>query len=212
MAKLPLDRGYPVPWFVEWIDGVPDFGIMDGRELVQAIQQNLCWVCGQPLGSYLAFTIGPMCAVNRVSAEPPSHRDCAIYSATACPFLTRPKMRRRHDTSYPAEAEKPGGMMLERNPGVALVWITKRYTTIPQPPNTPLFRIGSPHAVLAFAHGKRARPDEVHESIVTGLPALVDAAKQDGRGAMEELARALRLACALLDIPQIPLNVLLQPE
>src|SRR5262245_2742625 len=90
MRKLPLHRGYPVPWFVEWIEGVPDFRIMDGRKLVRAVKEKRCWVCGELMGSYLAFTIGPMCAVNRISAEPPSHRECASFSARGCPFLTRP--------------------------------------------------------------------------------------------------------------------------
>src|SRR5215831_18617572 len=112
MKALPVDRGYPVPWFVEWIDGVPDFRIMDGRKLVRAVRERLCWVCGQPLGSFLAFTVGPMCAVNRISSEPPSHRDCAVFSAKACPFLTRPTMRRR-EAGRPEEAEQPGGMMID---------------------------------------------------------------------------------------------------
>jgi len=208
MTKLPVSaRGYPVPWFVEWIDGEPEFRVMDGRKLVRAIREHLCWVCGQRLGSYLAFTIGPMCAVNRISAEPPSHRECAVFSACACPFLSRPNMRRRHDDSYPEGASKPGGIMLDRNPGVALVWITKHYTIIPQPPNSPLLRIGDAREVLPFARGLPATTAEVHESIVTGLPALIAAAKTDGGGAMKELTRYLKTACALLRIPPIDLEV-----
>jgi hypothetical protein len=206
MAKLPVARGYPVPWFVEWIDGVPDFRIMDGRKLVRAVREKLCWVCGQRLGSFLAFTIGPMCAVNRISAEPPSHRECAVFSAKACPFLTRPTMHRR-TAGFPEEAEKPGGLMLDRNPGVALVWITKMYRTIPQENgrSSPLFRMGEARDVFAFSHGGDASRTEIHDSIASGLPALVGAAMQDGPDAIKELAHALRVACALLRIPAIPL-------
>src|SRR6267154_1896953 len=95
-AELPRDeRGYPVPWFVEWIDGKPDFRVMDSDKLVEAIKYKRCWVCGGPLGHYKVFTIGPMCMVNRTSAEPPSHRDCAEFSVRNCPFLTTPDMHRR---------------------------------------------------------------------------------------------------------------------
>jgi hypothetical protein len=204
MAKLPVVRGYPVPWFVEWIEGVPDFRIMDGRKLVRAVREKLCWVCGQPLGSYMAFTIGPMCAVNRISSEPPSHRDCATFSARSCPFLSRPHMRRRTN-DMPEEATKPGGMMLERNPGVTVVWITKHYSVISQRGATPLFRIGDAREVLAFAHGLPATDAELRESIVTGLPALVAAAEPEGPHAMRELARDLRTACQVLQLPPIPL-------
>jgi hypothetical protein len=43
VARLPQDRGYPVPWFVQWFtdvdepsefgEGRPDFRVMDGRKL-----------------------------------------------------------------------------------------------------------------------------------------------------------------------------------
>ena len=55
LRKLPLDpRGYPVPWFVAWVDGVPEFRAVDGRKFVQAVRAKLCWVCGEPLGRWLA--------------------------------------------------------------------------------------------------------------------------------------------------------------
>jgi len=206
IADLPVDaRGYPVPWFVEWIDGVPEFRIMDGRKLRRAVSERLCWVCGQPLGSFLAFTIGPMCAVNRVSAEPPSHRECSIFSARACPFLTRPHMRRR-EAGLPEEAEDPGGVAIRRNPGVALVWTTKRYKLVPQQGASPLFRIGEPTDVQAFARGLRATPAELRESIVTGLPALVDMAEAEGAGAIKALEREVRAVCELLRLDLIPLR------
>ncbi len=71
IAKLPKDqRGYHVPWFVAWIDGVADFRVTDNAKLVRAVNERRCWVCGEKMGRHLAFLIGPMCAVNRVSAEP----------------------------------------------------------------------------------------------------------------------------------------------
>src|SRR5437764_29347 len=93
LKLLPVDeRGFPVPWFVAWIDGKPDFRVVDQRKMAIAVSEKRCWVCGDFLGRYMAFVIGPMCAVNRVSSEPPSHRECAEFSVRACPFLTKPKV------------------------------------------------------------------------------------------------------------------------
>src|SRR6516164_3611940 len=91
LKHLPIDeRGYPVPWFVDWVDGKPEFRAMDGRKFRDAIKKRLCWVCGDRLGINLAFLAGPMCGINRTSAEPPSHYICAAWSARNCPFLNNP--------------------------------------------------------------------------------------------------------------------------
>lgn len=82
MRRLPRDKhGRVVPWFVAFVDGQPDHRIARGEAAEEALRFKLCWVCGNPLGANLTFVIGPMCVVNRVTAEPPAHRDCAIYSA-----------------------------------------------------------------------------------------------------------------------------------
>ena len=130
MRSLPVFRGYPVPWFVEWIEQPdktrePDFRITDGRKMARAHREKRCWVCGELLGIRLAFVIGPMCAINRISGEPPAHRDCAEFSAQACPFLSTPKERRREDRLPPGVVFSETG--LKRNPGVAMVWITREY-------------------------------------------------------------------------------------
>src|SRR5215510_204714 len=99
MQSLPVsDRGFPVPWFVPWVNGQPEFRAMDGRKFELAVGKKLCWVCGQPLGTRFAFVVGPMCGINRISSEPPSHRECAEFSAMGCPFLSMPKMVRRDDS------------------------------------------------------------------------------------------------------------------
>ncbi len=117
ITTLPVDeRGFPVPRFVAWIDGKPDFRVVDPRQRARAVRLNRCWICGEAFGAHKAFVVGPMCVVNRVSSEPPSHRECAVFAAQACPFLTLPRARRR-DANLPATGEPPG-VMLTRNPGV----------------------------------------------------------------------------------------------
>lgn len=189
IAALPHDKhGRPVPWFVAWIDGQPDFRVIAPGRIHEAVAGRLCWVCGKPAGSYKAFLIGPMCAVNRVTAEPPSHRDCAVYSAAHCPFLTTPNMVRR-EGRLPEGAEDPAGIMIRRNPGVALVWVVKGkgYRLVPDGRGGALFRLGEPVETLWYAHGREATRAEAEASIDTGMPILRTEAERDGPAAAAEL-------------------------
>ena len=186
MRRLPKDSaGRPVPRFVEWIDGVPDFRVMSFDHLRLAVRLKLCWVCAQPLGANATFTIGPMCAVNRVSAEPPSHLDCATYSALACPFLSNPA-RVRREAHIPDGAVVPAGISIPRNPGVALLWTTRSWKVEPEGRGV-LFRLGDPTRVEWYAEGREATRAEVMASIETGLPTLQEMATQEGQRAVAAL-------------------------
>jgi hypothetical protein len=200
IARLPIDdRGYPVPWFVAWIDGKPEFRVADARKIMQALVGNLCWVCGSPLGRYLAFVVGPMCAVNRISAEPPSHLECAEFSVRACPFLVRPHMRRR-EGGMPAEATDPAGHMIRRNPGVTLIWVTRAFKPTRVDGGGWLYQMGAPTSLLSFAEGRKATDAEVRASIESGIPLLRDAAGNDPEE-LAELERATAEAYRLLTVP-----------
>jgi hypothetical protein len=174
MKHLPCDhRGFPVPYFVAWIDGLPEFPVADGSKLIRCIRKSLCWVCGGELGRVHAFLIGPMCAINRTSSEPPSHLECARFSARNCPFLTKPRMKRVDKENLPIT--DPGGIMIERNPGVSLLWAQKagQWQNFDDGKGGILFDIGEkPHFTEWYAHGRRATRDEVMQSIITGLPQL----------------------------------------
>lgn len=203
IANLPVYRGYPVPWFVEWIEGdpphampigegTPEFRIMSSARLQRAIRERLCWVCGEPLSDYASYVAGPMCAVNRTSAEPPSHPPCARWSATACPFLSRPHMRRR-DAGLPEDLRVDGehhvaGTMIKRNPGAVMVWTISGPVMLKgDGRGGVLFHIGEPRKVSWFSQGRVATREEVLLSIETGLPLLEKEAKLDGPEAEEEL-------------------------
>lgn len=213
IARLPVDaRGYPVPWFVEWFhaDGsvfgsisdpiqpgdYPDFRVVSTRKMGLAVRNRLCWVCGGPLGRWLAFVIGPMCAVNRTSGEPPSHRDCAMFAATACPFLTKPGVARRENNLPEAAHKNPAH--LDRNPGVAMVWITGTYEIHRQGGGDVVFRIGNPEEVFFFCEGRTATRAEIMHSIETGLPFLRDCAAQQGTEALTALDEMYSEALALV--------------
>lgn len=189
IQSLPIDPVWklPVPWFVKWIDGKPCFPVADGEKWGRAVREKLCWVCGQPIHGAMAFVIGPMCGINRASAEPPCDLMCALYAAQACPFLTKPKMQRM-DIDPAIGAVEPGGMMIPRNPGCCGVWITKRYEVI-DGGNGPIIKIGEPQMVHWFAEGRKATRAEVLASIESGLPILQNMAKEEGPDAEFQLGR-----------------------
>lgn len=203
MKSLPVDeRGYPVPWFVAWVDGRPEFRAMDGEKLVRAVREKRCWVCGQRLGVHVTFVIGPMCIVNRVSAEPPSHFECGLWSAVNCPFINNPKAVRREDERITNAhlRETSAGCALARNPGVMALWTTRSFEVFDDGQGKPLFQIGEPESVKYFREGREATPEEVRTSVDSGLPNL-EAMAQGQPGAMEALNRAIKRAEKYL--PQI---------
>src|SRR5919109_3273669 len=178
IAKLPVFRGYPVPFFVDYICknplhaepngnpvthevgsscmSEPEFRAMDPRKLKRCYQERLCWVCGEPLGKYLAFVIGPMCAVNRITSELPNHRECAEWAVKACPFLSMPKARYR--PGLPDGSQEPAGICLDRNPGVAMIWITRTYSIFRAEHGNAgyLVDLGEPEEILAYCEGRKA--------------------------------------------------------
>jgi hypothetical protein len=188
VRSLPVDRrGFPVPWFVAWFDGEPDFRCVAAGKVETAVRQSLCWVCGRPLGKYRTFVTGPLCAVNGVSAEPPSHRDCGEFSAKNCPFLTRPRMR-RNDKNLRDDSPHPAGAMIDRNPGVALLWTTRSFRIVHVNDGI-LFHVGPPDRVQWFAEGREATRAEVLASLESGLPLLKATSEHDGPTALRELER-----------------------
>lgn len=197
IAALPLDeRGYPVPYFVEWIDGKPDFRVASEAKLVQCIRGKRCWICGGGLGKFQTFAIGPMCAVNRVSSEPPAHLDCAHYAVRACPFLLLPSAKRR-DARMPTETYVHESANM-RNPGVILLWTsTASYHPFRNARNI-LFEIPAPSAIEFWSEGRLSTPAEIWESFESGVEILRAGTAPQGAQALAALAREVRAAIDLL--------------
>jgi hypothetical protein len=205
IARLPRSaNGYPVPWFVAWYDGVPDFRVIDREKYRPALRESRCWLCGDRLGAYKTFPIGPMCAVNRISSEPPSHLDCATYAARVCPFLARPHAKRR-ETGLP-DHDEAAGHGLTRNPGVILLWTTRAFERFrvdadPAAGSNPgvLFRVGDPTSLQFFAEGRPATRAEIDISITSGLPHLEAIAVKQGSPAVLALRDAVEAAHRLIN-------------
>lgn len=185
MARLPRDhRGYPVPEFVAWIDGVPDFRIIKPGWWAHCHNKHRCWLCGGGMGKRMWFVTGPMCTVTRTISEPPSHRQCALFAIKNCPFLTRP-LAKRNERDMPVDGTMAGIGIL-RNPGVVALWECTSYRVFRDQTGLPLIEMGEPAHVSFWREGRRATTAEVQHAIATGIPALAETAAREGAtGALE---------------------------
>lgn len=184
MGVRPIDhRGFPVPWFVteKHEDGRWNFNVVTSERVSQAITKRLCWVSGEPLGSFGSFVIGPMCVVNRVAADPPARKFIAEWSAQVCPFLSRPLAKR---PEVPDVHDTPGHMVTD-NPGMCAVWTTKTWTR----DRHGLIRMGEPHSVTWWREGRRATQEEIDTIFAERVEKLLEIAAQDGPDAVN-LCRA----------------------
>lgn len=190
MKSLPVDRrGFPVPKFVQWIDGAPDFRVIDTAHMARCVRHRRCWLCGEPLGGTFVFVIGPMCCLNRVNSEPPSHYECARFAAVACPFLSQP-LAKRNERDMPSEVKSAAGIMLPHNPTACCLWVTKGYG-LQHLRNGVLFTLGDPIRLEFYHAGRPATHAEVNRAVDRGLPKLEETARQDGPVAMRELSKRL---------------------
>ena len=200
IAQLPIDdRGYPIPFFVSYIDGKPEFRLMDPEKWVMCIKEKLCWVCGQRLGAHLAFVVGPMCGINRTTTEPPTHVECATWSAKNCPFLSNPNLERNEHGLDEKTKNNTAGIMIKRNPGVSLIWITKKFKIFKDPQGRPLIRIGDPVRIEFWTKGRLSTRQEIDESIESGCPIIEKIAREDGEAALKMFHRMKQTFIDIVD-------------
>lgn len=205
IATLPRDaRGYPVPWFVEWRDGVPLFPVLDPRKWSRAVRHHLCWVCGQPLGRMMVFPIGPMCAINRITSEPGCHRDCAIYSVKVCPFLVNPNMRRVPFDKYRGDQQviAPPGIHSEGNPRMTALWSTTDFGVL-RLPNGPIIELGEPTAVSWWTRGAPATAQQAAAAFVEGAARLISVGEMQSEQAAVACVLQVIAARKLLPDPNL---------
>jgi hypothetical protein len=205
IARLSRDRhGRPIPWFVAVIDGQPDFRIVARGKVAEAVRFGRCFICGDTLGRWLTFPVGPMSVINRTAPEPPAHKDCAVYAAQACPFLARPAMRRR-------EAGLPEGLALQthapgaaiaHNPGATALWTTRDQQPVDDGKGGILFRMGDPHEVLWFAEGRAATRAEAADALAAERETLAELVSRDTAGNADPAALEAAYQAALRHLPR----------
>lgn len=121
LSHLKVDeRGYPIPFFVKWIKGKPDFRILDEHNRELCIKDRLCSICGKVMEDiFFYFISGPIGFHNKVSTDAPMHENCARYSLSVCPHLLYQRAERRdEDIMYLKNdhqiLQKPPYMVLAR--------------------------------------------------------------------------------------------------
>jgi hypothetical protein len=191
VERLPRDRrGLPVPWFVAWRDGQPHFPVVDAAKLGVAWNEDLCWVCGDKLGSVRGWVVGPMSTLEGATPEPPSHYDCALFSVCNCPHLSTSTAA--YSTDYEtAPGYAPQANISKVRSGATAIWVTKGRGASPfRAGGGILFGLSGPERLEWYAGGRRATALEVKEAIAAVLPTLQQAADLEGR--RDELERRLR--------------------
>jgi hypothetical protein len=170
MQSLPIDeRGYPIPWFVSWIDGKPDFRLLDEENFRRAFRENRCTVCGKPLGRFKSFVGGPMNVIQLISGEPPLHRQCALFSVKACPFLLLPLAKRRMNGITEETLGGPGDVFVEENPGITSIYTCTRF----RPGASGVFHFGDITSLEWFTQGREATEEEIREALHRARDRLV---------------------------------------
>ena len=174
MRKLPRDKergNVPVPWFVPWIAGRPEFRAMSTGNWMVAIHRKLCWVCGGKLGATMVFVAGPTCGINRTTSEPPCHPECARWSALNL-----------------------------RDTCVTMLWFTSSYSMIPDGKGRHLIRMSDPVSVEWYWQRREATRDEVIHSIGTDLIAEFDKYLPESSDAYDAMRQPIRLGHCIASV------------
>ncbi len=175
MRNLPLDkRGIPIPWFVA--DPVPgqeiDLRVACGKKREHAVDWNLSWCCGVPLGKYRVFIGGPLALANRGFSDWASHEACAVYAAQICPFLNG-AMKKRPGKDYPEGTDLSlPGFVTQTLPVTCLYYVSARPGTIRRNPDG-IFLPGKPSQMRFFKEG-------VEITHANALPLIVATLREQG--------------------------------
>jgi hypothetical protein len=192
IARLPVDhRGYPIPWFVAYLDGRPDFRVIDPANLASALKHQRCWICGGSLSTWKTFVLGPRCVLQAISGEPPNHDECAAYAARVCPFLALPHSMRR-EANLP-EAITVNTMMVKENPGITALWRARRYRVGRNADGSLLLHIaGNPESLVWYTEGRPATLAESRSALELARADLAARGLFEPRVLAENLERAMQ--------------------
>lgn len=138
LKHLKVDqRGYPIPFFVAYVNGKPDFRMLDPAKYKYCLEQNLCSICGKKhVPKNYFFITGPIGLANGVHSDCPMHRGCAEYSLQICPHLYFEKAKRNdRGELVKIAAETTGAAGIKEKPSELFLIRADKYKTIPGPHN-----------------------------------------------------------------------------
>jgi len=69
LSHLKTYGGYPVPFVQMWIDGKPDFRVIDPEKVARCVNEKLCAICGVRLGEFSFFIGGDLCQANHLTID-----------------------------------------------------------------------------------------------------------------------------------------------
>jgi hypothetical protein len=195
IAALPTDaRGFPVPFFVAIVRGVPDHRVVDPAKLHRVIRSKLCWICGEPLGRNVAFNTGLLGILQRASYEPPSHLGCATFAVKACPFLSRPHAKRRPVDHSDGETFTLEANTADENLGVHAVWVTRDWKWHWRNDSEGTATFDDPVEVTIWRNREPATPSDVIAALEQAQAILLRAGAEPQRvfNMMERLVRTVK--------------------
>src|SRR6266849_8195457 len=104
LSHLPVWHELPVPFTVMWIDGVPDFRIVDHEKKHRCVMERLCAICGKRMYTFW-FVGGPLSLEeSNLFMDPAQHEQCARYAIQTCPFLNGTRTKSNTAQPIPPEA------------------------------------------------------------------------------------------------------------
>lgn len=89
LAPRPVQGGMVIPWIaVQLSDGTYDLAACHGLRVSQAMLDQLCQICGDPISPPVVFFASADQLADMLFDAPPMHPECAAYSARVCPMVS----------------------------------------------------------------------------------------------------------------------------
>jgi len=117
LDHLKVDaRGYPIPFFVPYIDGKPDFRFVTAEKIHLCVEKKLCGICGKKLFEFSYFCTGPVGLQSGSHSDPPAHKQCLEYALKTCPHLVFEKTTRNERGELYKELREQDFVGIETKP------------------------------------------------------------------------------------------------
>lgn len=88
LSHLKTCGDYPVPFVQQWVDGKPDFRVIDPEKVEECVRKTLCAICGIKLGEFSWFIGGDKCRYGHQFTDWAMHEQCAEFASATCPFVS----------------------------------------------------------------------------------------------------------------------------